>query len=225
MGRNVRGMCIGAGVAVAVAALLAERTRRAAHELAAATGTATGTAAPAHYRHSGARTAIGVSGTILSPPTLRAPLTERPCVLWDLALFRERDRVWAAGRIQDLEIGYDVRRQRDEARPPDRPAFVPGPGTVKIDAHRIVIESLTVPPSKDVEVVEVRPSAETLPLLRDLGAPKALLEGIESEPDRYRLVVASMGHGAFVRCVQEHPDADVLLFPGSVDEHLAHGRR
>lgn len=176
----------------------------------------------------GGRTAIGVSGTVVSAPVLHAPVTQQPCVAWKVSLLRDDSDdhidawtgVWGTQRVQDLEIAYDLRWDYDgHMPPPDRPEFVPSPGTVAIDGGRIEVGSTSSFGSVGPRSVEV--DEATRPLLADAGVPEDLRQQVAGDSRRYRLVEGALSAGAFVRCFQEDPDARFTLLAGSTEEQSA----
>lgn len=214
---------IGLGVVLGVGAVWAARLKRPLRRAAAN---------PLGYLHTATniqvvdfRPGIGVSGRVITAPTLRAPLTERPCLAWVVSVLRE-DRgaedypewnaVWWRQRVQDIEVAYDLRWDVDGREPlPERPAFVPRPGTVWLEGDRIDIKTF------DGTTAELAVDQVGLPPLVELGVPPELRHEIAADVRRYRLSEGCLNPGAFVRCAQEDADARFMLLTGSYEQQGA----
>jgi hypothetical protein len=206
-GDIIGAVCIGVGMVLAVSALVAWREQQALREAAKTPRRMLSVVTDGPGE--GARRAVGVSGTVVSPAGLRGPLTDEPCVAWHLGLWRDDSApdspgwsdVWSTDRVQDLEIAYDLRFTHDGRRPPpDPPQLVPHPGTVAIPGARTGFAHNPLTAGTDAEV-----DAALLPLLEASGVPEELRQ--DSRVHRYRLREERLATGALVQCFQSAPEA------------------
>lgn len=164
------------------------------------------------------RGTVNLTGRLMNPANLRAPLSGRPCLAWEVVLCQEKryeeeaepsyTPLWADGRSGDLVVGYDVRRSstadghRRHASA-DR-CVIAVPGQVRIPAAKMRFRS----PRRDgVHPVLARPLPEPLhpaqpALLDQLGVPAALAEAVRAQPSRFRFAEATLTTGDYFRAYQ-----------------------
>ena len=163
---------------------------------------------------------FAVSGTIVNAPTYLAPFSQRPCVLWHIALvveiyvgsgdasYTRWDTVWRQSRIPDLEIQYDRTRTID-SRPEtlrDSPPDTLRDGRAKVtDAPG---GTITIP-SGAIRLAFLQ-SGQTFPtttanlqILDELGLPAELHEDSVKFPNDYQVREFSLTTGDFVQGHQQ----------------------
>ena len=161
-----------------------------------------------HVREAASGLTRSVAGTIVSPPKLWGPLTQRPCVAWAMAL-SEHDQqadgdlwrtVWRRDEVQDLEIAYDLVLTHDARQgTPEPSGVVARPGTVEIAGDLIGV----APRAVSTWAQEIAPDAWSPALLADLGIAEDLRRRLTADPHGYRLVELCFPTGTLVRCSQD----------------------
>ncbi len=160
-----------------------------------------------------------VSGTIVSAPVYLAPLSQRPCVIWHIALlhrvyvsgngdgggYTRYDVVWRQSRLADVEIMYDQTRTV-EVRPgarKDEPTVtvVPAGGTITIPSSIIRLGPLWS------STREFSPTTANLLILDHEGLPAELHEQSARSPDDYEVREFCLTTGDFVRGYQQSTTA------------------
>jgi len=156
-----------------------------------------------------------VAGTIASPPTYLAPLSQRTCVVCYIALqhFQAVDEgsdtvewvtLWAQPRTSDLTIGYDRTRtvdSRPHALRGGQPTVTDAPGgTITVPGDLI---RMTLLPAERRRMRIFPPTAASLQILDSVGLPAKLHEASAALPDSYRVVEFCLTTGDFVRGNQQ----------------------
>jgi hypothetical protein len=172
-----------------------------------------------------ARGVVDLTGRLVNPATLTAPLSLRPCLVWEVVLLEENRHgegpyfqpVWTDGRGGDLLVHYDLRRTNGASA-------MPVPGQVAIAAERV-----RVAPT-DAEAVHPVLATTTPDHLRNVDLdwldrvtlPAALAHAVRARPAGFRFAEATLTTGDYVRARQgpiprprrlPDPDLDYWLVP------------
>ncbi len=164
-----------------------------------------------------------VFGTIANAPVFLAPLSQRPCVLWHIALRQSQAiseassgwvAVWSQSRIGDVEIRYDRTKTIDAPRPgtsEKEHTLTLGPGgTITIAGGSIQFTQLPF----DRHQTQIFPlDMANLLALENEGLPAKLREDSAAKPKAYRLTEYCLTTGDFVRGTQQSTIASEHWIP------------
>jgi hypothetical protein len=166
-----------------------------------------------------------VAGTIATAATCLAPLSQRPCVVWYLALQHHQAvaggpytvdwvTLWAKPHVSDIEIGYDRVRtvdSRPHALTDGKPTVTDAPGgTLTIPGGLI---RMTLLPADRHRTLTFPPTAANLEIMDKEGLPAKLHEASAALPDEYRLAEYCLTTGEFVRGYQQLTTATESWMP------------
>jgi len=131
-----------------------------------------------------------------------------------------------------MAVDFRVRSMRQLRREaaevlPDPPPPAAGPELLASLAYESTPGTVTLPGAgirlEDTSSIP-RGIAQDIPLgtwsaaqLTGLGVPAALAQEIVADRRRFRLVEDRLEPGAFVNCVQDEPDGELVLLAGSVE--------
>jgi hypothetical protein len=172
-----------------------------------------------------ARGVVDLTGRLVNPASLTAPLSQRSCLVWEVVLLEENKRgegpyfqpVWTDGRGGDLLVHYDLRRTNGSSA-------MPVPGQVAIAAARVRVAA------EDPEAVQPvlatttpdRLKAVDLDWLSRVTLPATLAHAVRARPAGFRFAEGTLTTGDYVRARQgpiprprrlPDPDLDYWLVP------------
>jgi hypothetical protein len=189
---------------------------------------------------------VDVSGTVVSPPSLHAPVSGRACALWELSLYavipeteyspQRYDHLWITARSGDLVVTYDERwdiRLTPGSERPEKNAS--GGSRLEVSGDKVSFRPPDQPNSAYLPGLSWFHSSGYQPadpvLLQRLGPPEELLTRVRANPRAYVVTEGSVATGEFIRLTQRsatpiagpNPGEPFFLYPMSHESIGAFG--
>jgi hypothetical protein len=185
---------------------------------------------------------IDIGGTVVSSATITAPVSDRPCALWEVSLAEispasddsneGSTTVWVTARSADLIVEYDVRRDIGRDPQTGRPGqILGGPGQVSVPGDQVSIKmpdggssGKPIPNLSAFGGSRYRPVDPTR--LAGIGVPADLLARLRAAPQGFEVSEAVVGPGGYIHLVQPpgrthhgpDPDAMFYVYPFGQDD-------